>query len=65
MSNKRIKKKKANRTKGVRGIFRKEHFENGGSPAEWTGLSVVHKDKKEKRNSRGKVKKDFIKESEE
>lgn len=66
MPNKRIKKKKLTQSSNaVRAIFRKEHFANGGSTAEWTGLKVVHKDKREKRSERSKKKKDAIKESEE
>lgn len=57
MAKRKIKKKKltpeereAERSrKAQRGLERKAHFESGGSLAEWNGINVVHKNKRDKR----------------
>ena len=52
-----------NKTAGVRGEERKQHFASGGSLAEWRGTSAVHKRKEEKRNDRSTAKKRAIADS--
>lgn len=48
------KKKSKTRTtmdlsKAIRGLARKEHFENGGTVEGWRGVHTVQKDKRTKR----------------
>lgn len=50
--------------KSLKGIEREQHFESGGSTAEYIGLHVVHKHKGDKRkNNRSVQKKKAVDES--
>jgi hypothetical protein len=46
----RRKKKQAD--KALQDELRRLHFESGGSPQEWRGLSAAHKNKRDKRQNR-------------
>lgn len=50
-------------TAGSRGEIRKDHFNSGGSLAEWRGTSSVHKNRKDKRSNRTTKKNKAIQES--
>lgn len=58
-------KNKSKSTAGVRGEIRRQHFESGGTLAEWRGRASVHKSRAEKRNSRSIAKRKAIRDSQE
>ncbi len=58
------KKKKNKLVKSIKGEIRKIHFESGGSPQNWRGLSATHKTSDEKRNNRKTKKTNAIDDSE-
>jgi len=56
------KEKPKDKTAGSRGLHRKEHFENGGTLAQWRGLHQVHTSKNQKRKNRRTEKEKAIRE---
>jgi hypothetical protein len=58
-------KNKSQSTAGVRGVIRKEHFEEGGSLATWRGTSAIHKNHRDKRNDRSTQRRKAIRDSQE
>lgn len=44
--------KEKDKTKGIRGKQRENHFNDGGTLKEWRGQHKVHKNRKDKRQNR-------------
>lgn len=67
MAKKKNKKRTAmDLSKPIRGLARKEHFENGGTVEGWRGIHTIQKDKRTRRKrTRGNRDKAAIRESQE